>query len=68
MWESIQRNSLFKTESGRNIHLVRKRVCVLPDEGEVVKRGLYHLYRSVLLGLCFPLTSYLVSFPTSNLF
>ena len=57
-----------RQNQGRNIHLVRESVCLLPNDGEVVKRGFYLLYRSVPLGLCFPLSSYLVSFPTSDLF
>ena len=38
--------------------------CVPLRRRTAVKRRLSHLYRSVLLGLCLPLASYLVSFST----
>ena len=67
-WESTQRNSLFSYDrEGNDTHLERKGVGICPTAEEYSKWQLSHFYRTVLLGLCLHLASYLVSFLTPDL-
>ena len=53
-----------RQEQGRNIHLERKGVSILPNEEEHSKKWLNHLSRAVLLGLCLLLPNYLFTYLT----
>ena len=67
-WESRQRNSLLISDRSRAEIYTGEQACrQLLRRRSPVKRWLNHLYTAVLLGLCLPLVSCLVSFSTPAL-